>query len=307
MSDSKRIAFKTFDGTILRGDFFQAKGENTPVIVMTQGLTLLKEHYIQDTARRFQEAGISALVYDHRGYGSSDGMPRHETNPLQQGEDYHDAVTAAMSQPGVDPSRVAIWGIGHSGGAALIAAGNNDPRIKVAIIHMPFMSGAMDAAKFPAGLLDKAWDERHVAASEENHKPEYIKLWPHSLDNALGQDGPQTFLTGKEAWEFISGGLERSGAAGTPWENKMTLQSFYHISKAEPRNYIARVAPRPMLYIAAEEDPITAPLEEHKKVFANAGANAEFTVLKPHHLGTYFGEAFEANVAVQLEFLNRVL
>jgi hypothetical protein len=27
-------------------------------------------------------------------------------NPHQQAEDYHDAVTAAMSQPGVDPARV---------------------------------------------------------------------------------------------------------------------------------------------------------------------------------------------------------
>src|ERR1700759_1096663 len=99
MKDFNRIEFKTFDGVTLRGDFFQAQGERTPVIVMTQGLTLLKEHYIEDTARRFQASGISALVYDHRSFGSSDGFPRHEVNPHQQAEDYHDAVTAAMSQP----------------------------------------------------------------------------------------------------------------------------------------------------------------------------------------------------------------
>ena len=80
----KRIEFDTIDGVKLRGDFFAARGAKSPVIVMTQGLTLLKEHYIDDSARRFQAAGISALVYDHRSYGSSDGLPRHETNPLQQ-------------------------------------------------------------------------------------------------------------------------------------------------------------------------------------------------------------------------------
>jgi alpha-beta hydrolase superfamily lysophospholipase len=42
---------------------------------MPQGLSLLKEHHVEDTARRFQEAGISALVYDHRGYGSVGGHP----------------------------------------------------------------------------------------------------------------------------------------------------------------------------------------------------------------------------------------
>src|ERR1700744_2047173 len=87
MTDFNRIEFKTFAGIALRGNFFKAKGDRTPVIVMTQGLTLLKEHYIDDTARRFQAAGISALVYDHRGFGSSEGLPRHEVNPLQQAED----------------------------------------------------------------------------------------------------------------------------------------------------------------------------------------------------------------------------
>jgi alpha-beta hydrolase superfamily lysophospholipase len=75
---------------------------------MTQGLSLLKEHYIEDTARRFQAAGIPASVYDHRGYGSSDGAPRHQTDPLRQAEDYHDAVSALMEFDGIDSSRLAI-------------------------------------------------------------------------------------------------------------------------------------------------------------------------------------------------------
>jgi dienelactone hydrolase len=81
---SERVTFKTVDGVALKGDFFRAGSSSSPGVVMAQGLSLLKEHYIEDTARRFQEAGISALVYDHRGYGSSGGHPRHQTDPLQQ-------------------------------------------------------------------------------------------------------------------------------------------------------------------------------------------------------------------------------
>lgn len=306
MTDFNRIEFKTFDGIALRGNCFKAKGDRTPVIVMTQGLTLLKEHYIDDTARRFQAAGISALVYDHRGFGSSEGLPRHEVNPLQQAEDYHDAVTAAMSQPGVDPDRVAIWGIGHSGGASMIAAGD-DPRVKVVILNMPFTSGALDASAFPAGTLDQAWRNREAAVASSSPDTKYVKLWPDSLANALGQEGERTFLSGEDAWNFISGGLKRSEPAGTPWENKITLQSFYYIAKAEPKDFISKIAPRHLLYLAAEQDPLTGPLEGHKKVFEKAGENAEFEVLKPHHLATYFGDPFEAAIAVQLEFLKRKL
>ena len=58
---------------------------------------------------------------------------------------------------------------------------------------------------------------------------------------------------------------------------------------------------------AAQEDPLTGPLEAHKEVFAKAGKNAEFKVLTPHHLATYFDDAFERSIGVQIEFLTRTL
>jgi uncharacterized protein len=305
MSDSKRIEFKAVDGITLRGDFFKAEGARAPVIVMTQGLTLLKEHHIDDSARRFRAAGISALVYDHRSYGSSDGMPRHETNPLQQAEDYHDAVSAAMRLPGVDPDKTAIWGIGHSGGAAMIAAGD-DPRVKAIILNMPFYSGAQDAKGFPPGILEKAWRDRETQTAASAPQTTYVQPWPTSMKNAVGEEGERTFLTSEHAFNFFNESKKRSDAAGTPWENKMTLQSFYYIAKAEPRDFISRIAPRPLLYLAAQEDPLTGPLEDHKEVFGRATApKAQFKVLTPHHLATYFEDAFERAIAVQIDFLQR--
>jgi hypothetical protein len=69
---------------------------------MTAGLTLTKEHNIGAMAERFQEGGISALAFDYRCRGSSDGTPRQEANLLQEAEDYRDAVTAAKELPGTD-------------------------------------------------------------------------------------------------------------------------------------------------------------------------------------------------------------
>jgi hypothetical protein len=40
---------------------------------------------------------------------------------------------------------------------------------------------------------------------------------------------------------------------------------------------------------------------------SNAEENAEFAIVAPHHLATYFGDAFDASVAVQLDFLRRKL
>ncbi|WP_158930065.1 alpha/beta fold hydrolase [Acidisphaera sp. S103] len=304
MTDHVRVGFKTIDGVTLRGDFFAAEGTDLPCVVMTQGLCLLKEHYIHDHARKFRDSGVSVLVYDHRGYGSSDGGPRHETNPLQQAEDYHDAISAAMRLPGVNAARIAIWGIGHSGGAAMIAAAN-EPRIKAVILNMPFQSGSYDAGNFPPGLLGRVWGDRKIQTASGNPEPAYVQLWPVSLANARGEEGERTFLTGEVVWEFISGALKRSQAAGTPWENKFTLQSFYHLSSVEPRLFVPRISPEKLLYVAAAEDPVTGSLEAHRAVFATAQQGAEFAVVRPHHLGTYFGEAFDEAMAVQVEFLKR--
>jgi hypothetical protein len=46
MSAPRRVEFKTIDGVTLRGDFYQAQGEGRPVILMTAGLNLTKEHAI---------------------------------------------------------------------------------------------------------------------------------------------------------------------------------------------------------------------------------------------------------------------
>jgi hypothetical protein len=49
---SERVTFKTADGVALKGDFFRAGSSTSPGVVLAQGLSLLKEHYIEDTARR---------------------------------------------------------------------------------------------------------------------------------------------------------------------------------------------------------------------------------------------------------------
>lgn len=254
------------------------------------------------------------MVYDHRGWGSSEGTPKNETDPLQQAEDYHDAVTFAMSlAPAIDPTRVGIWGIGHSGGASMIAA-SDDPRIKVAILNMPFTSGKRDIAGFPAGGLEEAWKAREEQARNPKKQQTYIPVWDDSLDQAKStgeaassKDGRTVWLHGEEPYSFISGGIARSNKAGTSWENKITLQSLYKISKVEPEDHISKIAPRSFLYLAGTSDVLTGPLDNHKRVFSRAeNENAEFFTLDDHHIANYFRN-FEQSVSAQIEYLKRKL
>lgn len=122
-----RVEFTTYDGLKLRGNWFAAarnasngsgNGDDAPAVIMTQGLALLKEHYLQNWAERFQDAGFNVLTYDHRNFGDSEGYPRNEVDLQLQADDYSDAVTFVRAQDGVNDAKVFLWGIGHSGGAA---------------------------------------------------------------------------------------------------------------------------------------------------------------------------------------------
>jgi uncharacterized protein len=225
--------------------------------------------------------------------------------PHEQAEDYHDAVLFARSLPGIDANRVAIWGIGHSAGASMIAAGD-DPFVKAVVLVMPFTSGAFDAASYPSGVMERVWAEREARLLERQDGETYVSVWDDSKEKALGDRG-QTFLHGEVAYDFISGAKRRSDAAGTPWENKMSLQSFYHIAKVEPRDHIYKISPRPLLYLAASTDAISGPFDMQKEVFARAGEPKEFVELHNHHVGNYFADSFEKNIAAQIDFLKRKL
>lgn len=269
-------------------------------------MSLLKDHYLGTFASRFQSAGIACLVYDHRGWGSSGGLPRNQTDPLQQAEDYHDAVTFAASLPSVDSKRVAIWGIGHSGGAAMISAGD-DPRIKAVVLVMPFTSGGLESYNYPTGLVKRAWAEREKAVAKQSLDQEYIPLWDNSREEALVISETTPFLHGVDAFDFINGAKKLSDLAGNPWKNLISLQSFYLISRVEPGDWIKKISPRPILYIAAKIDPLSGPVEQQQKTFDKAGEPKEWVLLDDHHIANYFGKPFEVNISKQIDFLKRHL
>ena len=183
----------------------------------------------------------------------------------------------------------------------MIAAAD-DPNIKAVVLVMPLLSGRADAANFVSGSLRTAWEERKARCLESNASPkQYIQVWDQSQEQAGGNRN-STLIHGTVPYDLLMGAKKLSDAAGTPWQNKLSLQSLYSISRCEPQDYIPRISPRPLLHIAANEDPLSGPPEAHEKAFATAGEPKEFVLLENHHIANYF-ENFENNVQAQLKFL----
>jgi uncharacterized protein len=114
----KRVEFPTYDGTILRGNFYhcpRSKGP-APTVIFCHGIGLLKEQYLENWFRYVLQAGYHVLTYDHRSFGDSDGLPRETFNWVGQAEDFIDAVTFVRALPEVREDKVFAWGVAHAGG-----------------------------------------------------------------------------------------------------------------------------------------------------------------------------------------------
>jgi alpha/beta superfamily hydrolase len=92
---------------------------------------------LPSTALAFQAAGITALLFDPRGVGRSDGTPRNNINPFQQVDDLSDALAYLSSCSSVDPRLgVGLWGF-SLGAAIAMATGAVDPRAKFVVAVCP--------------------------------------------------------------------------------------------------------------------------------------------------------------------------
>ena len=92
--------------------------------------------FVPEVASNFQSKGITALIYDLRTLGASDGLPRNQVNPMMQVSDYSDALTFMRTLRIVDPENIVFWRQFFSGYIALCAASLNQ-RAKISISISP--------------------------------------------------------------------------------------------------------------------------------------------------------------------------
>ena len=88
------VEFEVDGGLKLRGWLFVPPGDGRrPAITMAHGYAGVKEHALEPFARAFVEAGFVVLLHDHRGFGASEGMPRHDIDPWRQIADLRRAIS----------------------------------------------------------------------------------------------------------------------------------------------------------------------------------------------------------------------
>lgn len=119
----------------------QSAEERPPLVVMGHGLGGTRHMRLDSYARVFAAAGIAALVFDYRGFGDSEGVPRQVVDVPAQLADWHAALAFARSGAlPIDTGRIAIWGTSFGGGHVMQIA-SEDPALAAVVAQCPFSDG----------------------------------------------------------------------------------------------------------------------------------------------------------------------
>ena len=275
----KTIEFATEDGTVLRG-WVHTDGDRSaasgPGIVMAHGFGGVKEQ-IAHYADLFAQSGFSVLLYDHRGFGESDGLPRQEVDPYRQIADWRDAITVLDRLPEVDSDKgIGVWGSSFAGGLALVVAAC-DPRVSVVAVQIPHVSGPRNAPLlFSPGELAET-----RARSVADRTARLGGAAPETVPVFTTDPGQLCALPPAVSPKFIAIG-ERS----PNWRNQVTVRSVAHTQEFEPAGWVPFVSPKPMLMVLGELDVCTF-TDVQREVFATAGEPKRLVTHPGGHFETY--------------------
>jgi uncharacterized protein len=260
-------------------------GESSvPIVVMAHGLTGTRRDGLGPFAERFAAAGLAALVFDHRGFGDSEGEP-DLFEPGRQLEDWRAAICFGRSLPGIDPERVATFGSSIGGGNALAAAAE-DPRIAAAISQVPFLDILTQSHRSPPRVSARML----VAAFRGRHLPAVGRP-----DEAAPINAPAA----EAGWRRVVAGGEDSR-----WRNRVSSRWLLGRPFRPARHAAALHCP--WLVCVGEADRVARPGPA-----IAAARRAPQGELRTHpgvdHFDVYAGPAHEAIVAEEVEFLRRHL
>jgi alpha-beta hydrolase superfamily lysophospholipase len=253
-----------------------------PIVVMAHGLSGTRRDRLGPFAERFARAGYLALVFDHRGFGDSGGVPDRFV-PSQQREDWRAAIAHARSLPGADPARVVTFGSSMGGGNALAAAAA-DPHVAAAISQVPFLD-----------LLRQA----HRPAPRATARAVATAIRGGQLP-AVGQPHEAAFINAPGAED----GWRRVVATGedSRWRNRVSARWLLG-RPFRPGRHAARLH-CPWLVCVGEADRVARP--GPAIAAARRAPHGELrTYPGVDHFDIYDGPAHEAVLADQLDFLRR--
>jgi uncharacterized protein len=283
------------EGVTLRGWLYVPDGARgpSPTVVMAHGFSAVKEMYLDRFAEVFAGAGLTALVFDNRNFGASDGEPRQEIDPWAQVRDYRNAITYASTLPDVDADAIGIWGSSYSGGHVVVV-GAIDRRVRCVVSQVPLISGSANFGRLVRADFIAGFREQFEADRAGRYRGEAPAMVPVVAEDPLA---PAALPT-PDSWSWFSETGENRAPA---WRNEVTLRSVEMFTEYEPGTYLPWISPTPLLMAVAEGDHLT-PADLAIAGYERAHEPKRLVILPGGHFDAYV-EGFDQASAAARDWL----
>lgn len=291
------------EGATLRGYLFEAvKGEPPyPLVVMAHGTSATISMVADRYAEAFAEAGVSALLYDHRNLGISGGEPRQEINPWVQCRGFGDAITFAETIEDHDPDRIGIWGDSYSGAEVFLVAAC-DSRVRIVVAQCPTFGPVLPEAGPTSEMF---------AAIRETFESGDVSGGPGDVTGPIpvvssDQLGTPSLLKPIQAYRWF---IDYGGRHGSGWQNRATRVIPSNTAPYSPFLCAPHVSVPSLMMVAPADEMIHANPEVGRAAFDLLGGEKHWYDIDGGHFGLlhYPSELFDEASTVQADFLARHL
>ncbi|MGB8209990.1 MAG: alpha/beta fold hydrolase [Mycobacterium sp.] len=287
------VSFASGEDTCAAWLYMPAGVISPPVVILGHGLGATREMRLDAFAERFAQAGIAALAFTYRHFGDSGGQPRQLLSIKRQLADWDAAIAWVKNRRDIEGTRIAVWGSSFGGGHAITIASRH-PELKAAVAQCPFTDGLVSAlALGPAASLKVLPTvAKDFASIVGRRAPTMIPL--------AGPPGSVALMNAPDAVP----GYEALLPADTTFRNEVAARVAPTIMAYRPGRAAKKIN-FPILFCVSNTDTVTPPTQTLR--YARTAPRGEITRYDAGHFDFYIGEAFEALVRDQVEFLTRHL
>ena len=278
---------------------YSSAQRGTTCIVMAHGFGATRHYGLDRFARRFCGLGCDVLLFDYRHLGESEGTPRGLIKVKRQHEDWHAAIAHARS---LGYRRIVLWGSSFAGGHVLQLAAD-EPEIVGVISQVPHISGLATSMAVPLRNLPRALGAILADAVLSPFGKRFYIM-------AFGPVGSLAAMSTPGAYDSLVKMLPKGecGEESPEWRayfdrhNRVAALGLIETLLYSPGKRAAQIS-CPVLLQAARNDR-TTPFEAARRT-AERMQDCEFREHDADHFDVYLGQAFEAVVGEQIDFLKR--
>ena len=204
------------ENVILRGRWYSAQDKlEAPCIIMCHGTSATITMCLSDYASEFQKRGFNVFLFDHAGFGRSDGKERQTINPWVQAKGIADAVSFVKTSNDHHNGKIILWGDSFAGMLVLTAGAVVEGL--TGIVSFTASCGLQilnfENPKQDFKIFKAIFDEGNFDQLED-----FSRDGPMAVVSA-DQENNASLLTPIQAFKWF---IDQGGKFNSGWENRVT-------------------------------------------------------------------------------------